>query len=113
MWNKIDAILPTVSKPARYTGGEWNSVVKNWGETGLRVALAYPDTYEVGMSNLGMAILYDRLNRREDVLAERVFAPWTDMEQAMRQSGVPLFSLENKKPIAEFDIVGFSLGYEL
>ena len=109
----LDSILPRVSKPARYTGGEWNAVVKDWEATPLRVALAYPDVYEIGMSNLGLAILYDILNRQPDVLCERVFAPWTDMEEAMRQAGLPLFGLETRHPLAEFDIIGFSLGYEL
>jgi len=102
-----------VSKPARYTGGEWNVVAKDWEGTPLRVALAYPDIYEIGMSNLGLAILYDILNRQPDVLCERVFAPWTDMEEAMREAGIPLFSLETRHALADFDIIGFSLGYEL
>ena len=102
-----------MSKPARYTGGEWNVVAKDWEGTPLRVALAYPDIYEIGMSNLGLAILYDILNRQPDVLCERVFAPWTDMEEAMREAGIPLFSLETRHALADFDIIGFSLGYEL
>jgi radical SAM family uncharacterized protein len=109
----LDGILPRVSKPARYAGGEWNALVKDWDCTPLRVALAYPDVYEIGMSNLGLAILYDILNRQPDVLCERVFAPWTDMEEAMRQAGIPLFSLETRHPLVEFDIIGFSLGSEL
>ncbi len=84
----LDRILPTVTKPARYTGGEWNSVVKDWAACDVRWALAFPDTYEIGMSNLGLAILYDLLNRQEDVLAERVYAPWVDMEAAMRAAGI-------------------------
>ena len=108
-----DQILRRVSKPARYTGGEWNSVVKDWGHTPLRVALAYPDVYDIGMSNLGLAILYEVLNQEDGVLCERVYAPWTDMEQAMRQQGIPLFSLETRHPLGEFDIIGFSLSYEL
>jgi radical SAM family uncharacterized protein len=102
-----------VSKPARYSGGEWNSVVKDWSHTPLRVALAYPDVYDIGMSNLGLAILYEVLNQEDDVLCERVYAPWTDMEQAMRQEGIPLFSLETRHPLGEFDVIGFSLSYEL
>ena len=109
----LDGILPRVSKPARYAGGEWNAVVKDWDGTPLRVALAYPDVYEIGMSNLGLAILYDILNRQPDVVCERVFAPWADMEEAMRQAGIPLFSLETRHPLTEFDIIGFSLGSEL
>ena len=109
----LDSILPRVSKPARYTGGEWNAVVKDWDSTPLRVVLAFPDVYEIGMSNMGLAVLYDILNRQPDVLCERVFAPWTDMDEVMRQAGIPLFSLETRHPLAEFDIIGFSLGYEL
>ena len=109
----LDAILPAVSKPGRYAGHEWNLRAKDWSKTALRVALAYPDVYEVGMSNLGLAILYDILNREPDVLAERVYAPWPDMEQAMRQSGVPLFALESRRPLQDFDWIGFSLQYEL
>jgi radical SAM family uncharacterized protein len=108
-----DQILRRVSKPARYTGGEWNSVVKDWSHTPLRVALAYPDVYDIGMSNLGLAILYEVLNQEDGVLCERVYAPWTDMEQSMRQQGVPLFSLETRHPLGEFDVIGFSLSYEL
>ncbi|MGD8463561.1 MAG: TIGR03960 family B12-binding radical SAM protein [Anaerolineae bacterium] len=108
----LDQILPTVSKPARYTGGEWNSVVKEWDSCDVRWALAFPDTYEIGMSNLGMTILYDRLNGQEGVLAERVYAPWIDMEEAMRAAGLPLFALESRRPLAGFDVIGFSVPYE-
>jgi radical SAM family uncharacterized protein len=109
----LGGILPRVTKPARYTGGEWNSVPKDWEKTPIKIALAYPDVYEVGMSNLALMILYDLLNRQEDVLAERVYTPWMDMEQAMRTSGVPLYTLETRHPLHEFDIVGFTLPYEL
>ncbi|MBM3149301.1 MAG: hypothetical protein FJZ88_04640, partial [Chloroflexi bacterium] len=109
----IENILHQVSKPARYTGGEWNSIVKNWDNTPIRSVLAFPDTYEVGMSNLALPILYHILNSQPDVLAERVYAPWIDMESMLRQHNLPLFSLETKRPLADFDIVGFSLGYEL
>ncbi len=109
----LDRILPQVSKPARYTGGEWNSVVKDWGQVEVKIALAYPETYEVGMSNLGLMILYDILNRQENLLAERVYAPWIDLEEAMREAGLPLFSLESRRPLSDFDIIGFSLPYEL
>ena len=108
----LDRILPSVSKPARYTGGEWNSIRKDWDACQVRWALAFPDTYEIGMSNLGLAILYDLLNGQDAVLAERVYAPWVDMEQAMRAAGLPLFSLESRRPLAEFDVIGFSLPYE-
>ncbi|KPL23512.1 MAG: radical SAM protein [Anaerolineae bacterium SM23_84] len=109
----LDRILPTVTKPTRYAGQEWNQVRKDWSQTEIKVALAYPDVYEVGMSNLGLAILYDLLNQQPDVLAERVYAPWLDMERAMRQAGLSLFSLESRHSLREFDIVGFSLQYEL
>ncbi len=109
----LDRILPTVTKPTRYAGHEWNQIRKDWSQTGVKVALAYPDVYEVGMSNLGLAILYDLLNQQPDVLAERVYAPWLDMERAMRQAGLSLFSLESRHSLREFDIVGFSLQYEL
>ena len=108
-----DNILHQVIKPARYTGGEWNSIVKDWGKTPIKVVLSYPDLYEVGMSNMALPILYELLNRQPDVLAERVFAPWVDMAEIMRARGIPLFSLESKHPLKDFDVIGFSLGYEL
>ena len=109
----LEPILPRVIKPARYTGGEWNSVVRDWETTPIKVALAYPDVYEVGMSNLALMILYDLFNQQEDVLAERVYTPWVDMEQALREYGVPLCSLETRHPLSQFDIIGFTLPYEL
>lgn len=109
----LDNILHQVAKPARYTGGEWNTIAKDWEATPIRIALSYPDTYEIGMSNIAIPILYDILNRQPDVLAERVYAPWVDMASAMRANGIPLFSLESKRPLKDFDIIGFSLGYEL
>jgi radical SAM family uncharacterized protein len=109
----LERILPNVQRPARYTGREWNSIVKDWDQVEVKVALAYPDIYEVGLPNLGLMILYDILNREDDILAERVYAPWVDMEKAMRQAGIPLFSLESRRPLADFDIIGFSLPYEL
>jgi radical SAM family uncharacterized protein len=108
----LERILARVQKPGRYTGGELNQVVKDWDAVPLRVALAFPDVYDLGMSNLGLAILYDILNRRSDSLAERVFAPWPDMEAALREADLPLFSLETHHPLAEFDLIGFSLPYE-
>jgi radical SAM family uncharacterized protein len=108
-----DSILCKVTRPGRYTGGEWNSIVKDWQAAEVKVALAYPDVYEIGMSNMALPILYELLNRQPHVLAERVFAPWIDMEAAMRQGKIPLLSLESKRPLGEFDIIGFSLGYEL
>ena len=100
-------------KPARYTGGEFNSVAKNFSEMDCRILLALPDVYEVGMSNLGLSILYSILNRRADTLCERVYAPWTDAEEFMREAGIPLFSLESKRPARDFDFLGFSLQYEM
>ncbi|HLB28207.1 MAG TPA: TIGR03960 family B12-binding radical SAM protein [Dehalococcoidales bacterium] len=109
----LDKILYQVQKPGRYTGGEWNSIIKDWDRTPFRVALSYPDSYEIGMSNMALPILYELLNSQPDTLAERVFAPWPDMEKLMRSEGVPLFSLETKHLLKDFDIIGFSLGYEL
>ncbi|MBI2952816.1 MAG: TIGR03960 family B12-binding radical SAM protein [Chloroflexi bacterium] len=109
----IDRILKRVTKPARYTGNEWNIVVKDWDKAEVKVALVYPDVYEVGMSNFGLQILYDLLNREDGIIAERCYAPWVDMEAEMRKEEVPLFSLENRRPLREFDIVGFSLSHEL
>ena len=106
-------VLQSVLKPARYTGGEWNAVIKDHAAVDCTWALALPDVYEVGMSNLGLAILYEVLNRREDIAAERVYAPWTDMEEEMRKRKMPLFSLETKTEISAFDFVGFSLQYEM
>ncbi len=109
----LDNLLSKVMKPARYTGGEWNSIIKDWEGVPLRVALCFPDRYEIGMSNIAIPILYEILNRQPDVLAERAYAPWVDMEAGMRAAGIPLFSLESKRPLKDFDIIGFSLGYEL
>ncbi len=108
-----DSILYQVTKPARYTGGEWNAVIKDWDRTPLRIALSYPDLYEIGMSNMALPILYEILNSQSDVLAERVYAPWVDMEALLRAEGIPLSSLESGHPLKDFDIIGFSLGYEL
>jgi len=108
----LERILPTVQKPGRYTGGEYNQVIKDWPQTSIRVVLAFPDIYDLGMSNLGLAILYDILNQQPDVLAERVYAPWPDMEAALRQASVPLYSLETKHPLSDFDLLGISLPYE-
>jgi len=109
----IDHILPRVTKPIRYLGDEIHSVHKDHTPDRLKVALAYPDVYELGMSNLGLQILYHILNRRDDVVCERVFAPWTDMEDEMRRGGLPLFALESRTPIREFDLFGISLQHEL
>ena len=106
-------VLQSVLKPSRYTGGEWNAVRKDWSQVDCTFALALPDVYEVGMSNLGLAILYEALNRQENIAAERVYAPWTDMEQEMRTRHTPLFSLETRHELAAFDLFGFSLQYEM
>jgi radical SAM family uncharacterized protein len=110
--SRLERILPTVQKPGRYTGGELNQVVKDWEKIHTKVALVFPDIYDLGMSNLGLAILYDQINQREDALAERAFSPWTDMESAMRENDIPIYSLETKHSLADFDIIGFSLPYE-
>jgi radical SAM family uncharacterized protein len=108
----LDRILPRVQKPGRYTGGEYNSIVKDWATIDVKVALAFPDVYDLGMSNLGLAILYDILNKEDDVLAERVYVPWPDMEAAMRQAELPLYSLETRHALRDFDLIGISLPYE-
>jgi len=109
---EIEKILLTVEKPGRYVGGEHNQIKKNWNSVKTHVALIFPDIYDLGQPNLGLAILYDLLNQREDLAAERAFAPWVDMEAKLRETGQLLFSLESKKPLKEFDILGFTLPYE-
>ena len=109
----IEQLLARVSKPARYTGGEWNSVTKDWDASNVRICLAYPDAYDIGMSNMGLSILYDILNAIDDVACERVFAPWEDMEDELRREGRLLWSLENRQPLSAFDVVGFTLQYEM
>jgi radical SAM superfamily enzyme YgiQ (UPF0313 family) len=118
--SEILTILPTISKPTRYLGDELNSVRKEVPSRTrgvdaslVRFALAFPDIYDVGMSHLGLKILYHILNSRDDVWAERVYAPWIDMEREMRAKGIPLFSLESASPLRDFDIIGFSLQYEM
>lgn len=105
--------LMHIQKPARYIGGEWNSIVKDHDTVDVKVALAFPDVYEVAMSHLGLKIIYSVINRRNDALAERVYAPWIDMEKMMREKHIPLFSLENKCPVRDFDVLGFTLPYEM
>ncbi len=109
---RLERILLSVQKPGRYVGGELNSVVKDWDSVRTRIALVFPDIYDIGVSNLGLQILYDLVNTRPDALAERAYAPWTDMEAKMRQQGIPLYSLETKHALADFDIVGITLPYE-
>lgn len=108
----LERMLPRVRKPGRYTGGEYNQVVKSWEEVDFRVALAFPDIYDIGMSNLGLMTLYDTINRHRNLLAERTFCPWVDMEERMRDGGMPLYSLETHHPIGDFDLLGISLPYE-
>lgn len=109
----IDRILKKVEKPIRYTGGELNSCIKNLDDIDCRIAFCFPDVYEIGMSHLGLKILYDLYNRRSDVYCERVFAPWVDMEKLMREENIKLFSLETKTPLCEFEFVAFTLQYEM
>ncbi len=113
MDKRLERILPRVQKPARYTGGEYNAVKKDPAQVDTRIAFCFPDTYEIGMSNLGMRILYGMMNNMEGVWCQRVFAPWGDMEEEMRRAQIPLFALESGEPIADFDIVAFSVGYEM
>ena len=110
---KIDNVLPLVEKPARYTGGEFNAVYKNPEDVQIRFAFCFPDVYEIGMSHLGMKILYHLLNSREDTWCERVFAPWVDMEEQMRVNDIPLFALESMEAVTDFDFLGFTLQYEM
>lgn len=110
--SRLERLLPRVQRPGRYTGGELNQIVKDWDQIETRVALAFPDIYDLGMSNYGLAILYDIINQRPDALAERVYTPWTDMEALLREEGLPLYSLESKHPLNEFDIIGVTLPYE-
>lgn len=109
---KLDQILLRVTKPGRYVGGEMNITIKDWSQAFTRVALVFPDIYDVGVSNVGLKILYDQINMRSDALAERAFAPWRDMEEQMRSNGIPLYSLETYHPLAAFDLIGVSLPYE-
>lgn len=108
-----DEILQSVEKPSRYIGNEWNSVHMDLSGIKIRFAFCFPDVYEIGMSHLGMKILYHLLNERQDTYCERVFAPWVDMEEKMRENGIPLFALESQDPVKEFDFIGFTLQYEM
>ena len=109
----LKRILPQVQKPARYTGGEFNEIKKDPDSVRVRVAFCFPDTYEIGMSNIGMQILYGVMNEMDGVSCERVFAPWADMEQAMRDNSLPLWALESQQPVKNFDMVAFTIGYEM
>jgi radical SAM family uncharacterized protein len=110
--SRLDRILLKVQKPGRYVGGELNITIKDWDTVKTKVALVFPDIYDIGVSNVGLKILYDQINQREDALAERAYSVWVDMEAQMRENGIPLYSLESKQPLACFDIIGFSLPYE-
>lgn len=109
---KLKEILPTVVKPGRYFGGEFNHVIKDWDKTKIHMALVFPDIYDIGVPNLGVSILYETINNRSDTLCERAYLPWLDMEEAMRANDVPLYSLESCIPLAKFDVIGFTLPYE-
>ena len=113
MTDLIQRILPTVQKPARYTGGEFNEIKKDLNDVRVRVAFCFPDTYEIGMSNVGMRILYGVMNEMDGVWCERVFAPWGDMDDAMRKNNLPLWALESQDAIKDFDMIAFTIGYEM
>ena len=110
---EVEKLLLKVQKPGRYTGGELNQVVKDKEKVDVRFAFCFPDTYEVGMSHLGMKILYSQFNSVEHIWCERVFAPWLDMEELMIKNNIPLYALESGDPISDFDFIGFTLQYEL
>lgn len=113
MSDLMERILPTVQKPARYTGGEYNQIIKDPEQIDIQIAFCFPDTYEIGMSNVGMRILYSVLNNMEGVWCQRVFAPWADMEEAMRHHDIPLWALESQQPVKDFDMIAFTIGYEM
>ena len=108
-----DRILRSVEKPARYIGNEINSVVKAPEETSVRFCMCFPDVYEIGMSHLGIQIIYDQLNKRSDVWCERTYSPWPDLHAVMKEKKIPLFALESQEPVKGFDFLGFTLQYEL
>jgi len=110
---QLDRILPKVMKPGRYVGGEWNMIRKDWSKAGIKTAFIFPDVYEVGMSNLALRIVYGLLNSYEEFICERAFAPWPDMEEKMKEEGIPLYALESFRPLKDFDVVAFTLQYEL
>ena len=113
MTDLLHRILPSVQKPARYTGGEFNEIKKNLDDIRVRIAFCFPDTYEIGMSNVGMRILYGVMNQMDGVWCERVFAPWGDMEAAMVENNLPLWALESQNPVKDFDMIAFTIGYEM
>ena len=113
MTDQFHRILMRVQKPARYVGGEYNQIIKDKKDVDVRVAFCFPDTYEIGMSNIGMRILYGVMNEMPGVWCERVFAPWGDMEDEMRAHGIPLWTLESHDAVSDFDMIAFTLGYEM
>lgn len=108
-----DEILLQVDKPARYIGNEVNMIVKDPKKVDIRFAMCFPDVYEIGMSHLGIQILYDMFNRREDTYCERVYSPWLDLDKIMREKDIPLFAIESQEPIKNFDFLGITLQYEM
>ena len=108
-----DEILMSIEKPARYIGGEYNSVMKDKEQVDVRFCMCFPDVYEIGMSHLGIQILYDMFNRREDTWCERVYSPWPDLHKVMKEQHIPLFALESQDPLKEFDFLGITLQYEM
>ena len=113
MTDSLKRILPAVQKPARYTGGEFNEIKKKPEDVRVRIAFCFPDTYEIGMSNVGMRILYGVMNEMDGLWCERAFAPWGDMEEAMRTNNLPLWTLESQEPIKDHDMIAFTIGYEM
>ena len=113
MTSLLQRVLPLVQKPARYTGGEYNEIKKNLADVRVRIAFCFPDTYEIGMSNIGMRILYGIMNEMEGIWCERVFTPWPDMESLMIQNNMPLWALESQYPVKDFDMIAFTIGYEM
>ena len=108
-----DEILLSVDKPARYIGGETNMAVKDPADVDIRFCMCFPDVYEIGMSHLGIQIIYDMLNLREDIYCERVYSPWTDLDKILRRENIPLFALESQQPVKDFDFLGITLQYEM
>ena len=108
-----DEILLTIDQPARYIGGELNMVKKDPGAVDIRFAMCFPDVYEIGMSHLGIQILYDMFNRREDVYCERVYSPWPDLHRILKEQKIPLFALDSQQPVRDFDFLGITIQYEM
>ncbi|MGP8329801.1 MAG: hypothetical protein ACT6FF_05740, partial [Methanosarcinaceae archaeon] len=109
---RLERVLLTVQKPGRYVGGEYNAIHKDWDAIQTKIALLFPDIYDLGISNVGLKIIYDQINQRDDALAERAYLPWLDFEEVMRENEIPLYALESKHPLADFDIIGITIPYE-